>query len=177
MTGAFAFDEFGPLAVHPEGGHAWTPIGRPQRLRANYHKPHGARQFFAWYSVGDDRLGGRIERRKGVAPTLRAIQAIRRLRPDGETIYVILDNLNHHRGRAARLVRGQRRRAVFHADVRVVGEPDRGGFRSAGEFAIANSDHADHPALTKAIRGYLRWRNRNTATRSCSPPSSASSAR
>jgi transposase len=42
-----AFDEFGPLAIKPEGGHAWAARGRPQRLRANYHKPHGTRQFFA----------------------------------------------------------------------------------------------------------------------------------
>ena len=41
---------------------------RPVRLRANYHKPHGTRQLFAWYSVGDNRLYGRIEvRKKGAA--------------------------------------------------------------------------------------------------------------
>ncbi len=96
----FAFDEFGPLAIKPEGGHGWAPRSRPQRLRANYHKPHGTRQLFAWYSVGEDRLGGRIERRKGNVPTIQAIQAIRRLRPDGEQIYVILDNLSHYRGRS-----------------------------------------------------------------------------
>jgi transposase len=44
----FAFDEFGPLAVKPEGGSAWAPRRKPQRLRANYHKPHGTRQLFSW---------------------------------------------------------------------------------------------------------------------------------
>ena len=34
----FAFDEFGPLAIHPVGGCCWAPKKRPQRLRANYHK-------------------------------------------------------------------------------------------------------------------------------------------
>jgi transposase len=94
----FAFDEFGPLAVKPEGGSCWAERSKPQRLRANYHKPHGTRQLFAFYAVGPDRLYGRMEKRKGARPTLRALKAIRALLLDGETIYVILDNLNHHRG-------------------------------------------------------------------------------
>ncbi len=42
---AFAFDEFGPLAIKPEGGNCWSAKGKPQRLPANYHKTHGTRQF------------------------------------------------------------------------------------------------------------------------------------
>jgi transposase len=30
----FAFDEFGPLALHPIGGNCWSEKGKPQRLRA-----------------------------------------------------------------------------------------------------------------------------------------------
>ncbi len=41
----FAFDEFGPLTIKPVGGTAWAPKNHPERLRANYHKPHGSRQF------------------------------------------------------------------------------------------------------------------------------------
>jgi hypothetical protein len=41
----FAFDEFGPLAIKPEGGSCWASKPRPQRLRANYHKPHGTKQL------------------------------------------------------------------------------------------------------------------------------------
>ena len=91
---------FGPLALKPEGGSCWAERSKPQRLRANYHKPHGTRQLFAFYTyaVGPDRLYGRMEERKGARATLRALKAIRALVPDGETIYVILDNLNHHRG-------------------------------------------------------------------------------
>jgi hypothetical protein len=37
----FAFDEFGPLAVHPVGGCCWSMVKKPQRLRANYHKTWG----------------------------------------------------------------------------------------------------------------------------------------
>lgn len=43
----FAFDEFGPLAVHPIGGCCWAAKKRPQRLRPNSHKHCGVRQFHA----------------------------------------------------------------------------------------------------------------------------------
>lgn len=159
----FAFDEFGPLAIKPEGGHAWAVRGRPQRLRANYHKPHGTRQFFAWYSIGDDHLDGRIERRKGAAPTLRALKAIRRLRPDGEMIYVILDNLNHHRGRDIRQWCAENNLELcFTPTYASWANPIEAHFGPLREFVIANSDHRDHPALTRAIRRYLTWRNANT---------------
>src|SRR5215213_2810328 len=50
----FAFDEFGPLAVHPIGGCCWAATKNPQRLRANYHKRCGVRQFHGCYSYADD---------------------------------------------------------------------------------------------------------------------------
>jgi len=159
----FAFDEFGPLAIKPEAGHAWAPRSRPKRLRANYTKPHGTRQLFSWYSVGDDRLFGRIERRKGAAPTLRALQAIRRLRPDDQPVYVILDNLNHHRGPDLR--RWCSEHAVqlcFTPTYASWANPIEAHFGPLREFTIANSDYPDHPALTRALRRYLRWRNAHT---------------
>ena len=52
----FAFDEFGPLAIHPSRGCCWGARKKPQRLRANYHKTCGVRQFHACYSYGDDTL-------------------------------------------------------------------------------------------------------------------------
>ena len=159
----FSFDEFGPLVIKPEGGHAWAARSRPQRLRANYHKPHGTRQFFAWYSVGDDRLGGRIERRKGGVPSLRAIQAIRKLRPDGELIYVILDNLNHHRGPELRRWCAEHAvELLFTPTYASWANPIEAHFGPLRQFVIANSDYENHPALTKAMRAYLDWRNANT---------------
>jgi len=160
----FAFDEFGPLAIKPEGGHAWAARSRPQRLRANYHKPHGTRQFFGWYSIGDDRLGGRIERRKGARPTVRTLQAIRKLRPDGKPIYVILDNLNHHRGPDLRQWCADNAvELCFTPTYASWANPIEAHFGPLREFTIANSDYVDHPALTRAIRAYLSWRNANTA--------------
>ena len=159
----FAFDEFGPLAVKPEGGLAWARRGKPARLRANYHKPHGTRQLFSWYSLGDDRLFGRIEAHKGAAPTLRALQAIRALRRDDEPIYVILDNLNHHRGPdVRRWCADNGVELCFTPTYASWANPIEAHFGPLRQFTIANSDYPDHRALAKAIRAYLRWRNAHT---------------
>jgi transposase len=159
----FAFDEFGPLAIKPEGGSCWAEKSRPQRLRANYHKPHGTRQLFAWYSIGGDRLAGRIEPKKGAVPTLRALQAIRAQVPDDQAVHVILDNLNHHRGPALR-------QWCADHDVELAFTPTYGSwanpieahFGPLRQFTIANSDHQSHAELAAAIRKYVRWRNANT---------------
>jgi transposase len=160
----FSFDEFGPLAIKPEGGQTWAPKRKPVRLRANYHKPHGTRQLFSWYSVGDDRLYGRIEVRKGAAPTLRALKAIRRLRPDDKPIYVILDNLNHHRGKVLRQWCADNAvELCFTPTYASWANPIEAHFGPLREFTINNSDYPDHTALANVIRDYVRWRNANTA--------------
>ena len=86
----FAFDEFGPLAVHPIGGCCWAAKKRPQRNRANYHKRCGVKQFHGCYSVGDDRLWGVVRSRKGADFSRAAIKSCRSARPDGEIVYVVL---------------------------------------------------------------------------------------
>jgi hypothetical protein len=159
----FAFDEFGPLTIKPVGGVAWAPRGKPQRLRANYHKPHGSRQLFACYSIGADHLWGAIEPAKGADPTLRALQSIRTGLDDGEPIHVILDNLNHHRGPVMReWCEANQVELVFTPTYASWANPIEAHFGPLRQFVLANSDHADHPALGRAIRSYLRWRNAHT---------------
>jgi hypothetical protein len=159
----FAFDEFGPLTIRPVGGSAWAPAGKPERLRANYHKPHGSRQFYAWYSIGNDQLFGNLEPCKGSVATLRAIQAIRASVDDGEQIYVILDNLNHHKNCDVRdWCENNSVELVFTPTYASWANPIEAHFGPLRQFAIANSDHRDHPALARAIRGYIRWRNTHT---------------
>jgi len=159
----FAFDEFGPLTIRPVGGSAWAPRCRPQRLRANYHKPHGSRQLFACYSIGEDYLWGRIEPVKGAAPTLRALQSIRARVDDNKVIYVILDNLNHHRGPAIRQwCEANNVELVFTPTYASWANPIEAHFGPLRQFALANSDNADHTVLGRAIRSYLRWRNAHT---------------
>lgn len=159
----FAFDEFGPLTIKPVGGSAWALRSKPVRLRANYHKPHGSRQFYAWYSIGADRLDGNLEPCKGSAPTLRALQAIRASVDDGEPIHVILDNLNHHKNRGVReWCEANRVELVFTPTYGSWANPIEAHFGPLRQFVIANSDHPDHRALGRAIRNYLRWRNTHT---------------
>ena len=159
----FAFDEFGPLTIKPVGGAAWAPRGKPQRLRANYHKPHGSRQLYAWYAIGADQLGGTIEAHKGWAPTLRAIQAIRASVADDKPIHVILDNLNHHKNRDVReWCANNHVELAFTPTYASWANPIEAHFGPLRQFVLANSDHADHPALGRAIRKYLRWRNTHT---------------
>lgn len=159
----FAFDEFGPLTIRPVGGASWASKGRPVRLRANYHKPHGSRQLYAWYSIGGDRLDGNLEVRKGSAATLRAIQSIRASIDDGEPIHVILDNLNHHKNRDVRAwCDANNVELVFTPTYASWANPIEAHFGPLRQFVIANSDHADHRSLGRAIRSYLRWRNTHT---------------
>jgi hypothetical protein len=159
----FAFDEFGPLAIKPEGDSCWAEVSRPQRLRANYHKPHGTRQLFAFYSVGADRLSGRNELHKGARPTLRALKAIRALVADDRPIYVILDNLNHHRGPMVRTwCQDNAVELVFTPTYASWANPIEAHFGPLRQFTIANSDYESHAELASAIRRYIRWRNTHT---------------
>jgi transposase len=159
----FAFDEFGPLTIKPVGGSAWAPAGKPVRLRANYHKPHGSRQLFACYSIGEDHLWGTIEKTKGWAPTLRALQSIRARLDDGKPVHVILDNLNHHKNRTLRdWCDANGVELVFTPTYASWANPIEAHFGPLRQFVIANSDHADHRALGRAIRSYVRWRNTHT---------------
>ncbi|MDJ0770588.1 MAG: IS630 family transposase [Ilumatobacter sp.] len=159
----FAFDEFGPLTIRPVAGAAWAPRGRPVRLRANYHKPHGSRQLYACYSIGDDHLWGEIEPQKGSAATLRAIQSIRARLDDGRPIHVILDNLNHHKNRDVRAwCDANSVELVFTPTYASWANPIEAHFGPLRQFVIANSDHADHATLADAITNYLDWRNTHT---------------
>jgi transposase len=156
----FAFDEFGPLSCVPTPGVCWAPRGKPQRLRANYHKSAGVRQFHGCYSVGEDRLWGVVRQRKSAANTLAALRSIRAARPDGQPIHVILDNLSAHKGATIR-----RWAARHHVELCFTptyaswANPIEVHFGSLRSFVLANSDYANHTALTRALHAHLRWRN------------------
>jgi transposase len=157
----FAFDEFGPT-IRPHLGASWTEQGHPDRLPANYHKLHGVRQFHACYSVGDDTLWGVVRARKSAGNTLAALKSIRRSRPDGAPIYVILDNLSAHKGsnirsRAAR----HNVELCFTPTYASWANPIEDHFGPLRTFVVAGSNYPNHPAATRALHKYLRWRNAN----------------
>ncbi|GAA2703734.1 hypothetical protein Apa02nite_062040 [Actinoplanes palleronii] len=158
----FAFDEFGPLTIRRHLGSCWTEQGHPDRLPANYHKLHGVRQFHACCSIGDDTLWGIVRARKSADNPLAALKSIRRARPDGAPIYVILDNLSAHKGTQIRSWAARNNvELCFHPDVCVLGEPDRSALRALRTFVVAGSNHPNHTVATRALHKYLRWRNAN----------------
>jgi transposase len=158
----FAFDEFGPLVIRPQAGSGWAPRSRPHRLPANYHKRHGVRQFHGCYSVGDDQLWGIVRRRKSAANTLAALTSIRAARPDGAPIYVILDNLSAHKGTKIRAWAARNKvELCFTPTYASWANPIEAQFGPLRTFVIAGSDHPNHPALTRHLHRYLRWRNAN----------------
>ena len=160
----FAFDEFGPLALHPIGGCCWAAQKRPQRHRANYHKTCGVRQFYACYSVGDDTLWGVVRARKGADYSLEAIKSCRRARPDGDWIYVILDNLSAHRGKVIRDWCAKHNvELCFTPTYSSWANPIECHFGPTRDFVLNNSDHPSHKTLIKRLHAYLRYRNTHDA--------------
>ncbi len=158
----FAFDEFGPLAIRPVGGSAWAPAGRPQRQPANYHKLHGVRQFHGCYSVGDDELWGVVRRHKSAANTLAGLKSIRARRADSEWIYVFLDNLSAHKGKAIRSWAAKHNvELCFTPTYSSWANPIEAHFGPLREFVLNNSNHPNHVVLTRRLHAHLQWRNAN----------------
>ena len=159
-TRVFAFDEFGPLAVHPVGGCCWAAVKKPQRLRANYHKHCGVRQFHGCYSVGDDTMWGVVKPKKGIENSLAAIKSCRKARPDGEPIYVILDNLSAHKAKKIREWCAKNNvELCFTPTYSSWANPIECHFGPLRDFVLNNSDHPNHTVLTRRLHAYLRWRN------------------
>lgn len=158
----FAFDEFGPLQIRPVGGSCWSEAGRPQRQPANYHKLHGVRQFHGCYSVGDDELWGVVRRRKSWQNTLAGLKSIRKRRPDGEMIYVILDNLSAHKRVDIRVWAAKNNvELCFTPTYSSWANPIEAHFGPLREFVLNNSNHPNHVVLTRRLHQHLRWRNAN----------------
>ena len=156
----FAFDEFGPLNIRPIGGNCWAQQSEPQRQPANYHKLHGVRQFHGCYSIGDDTMWGVVRRRKSAANVLAALRSIRATRPDGELIYVILDNLSAHKGIKIREWANQHRvELCFTPTYSSWANPIEAHFGPLREFVLNNSNHPNHVVLTRRLHAHLRWRN------------------
>lgn len=158
----FAFDELGPLNLVPTPGVCWADAKQPQRLPANYHKFHGVRQFFACYHVGQDQLWGRMEKKKGWRPTLRALKSIRQRVPTRKRIYVILDNLNHHKGRDIREWAEENNvELLFTPTYASWANPIECHLGAIRQFVLKNCNYPSHRALAARLHAYLRWRNTN----------------
>jgi transposase len=91
---------------------------------------------------------------------LAALKQIRARRPDGQAIYVILDNLSAHKGE--KIHAGCASHAVercFTPTYSSWANPIECPFGPLREFVLNNSDHSSHLVVAKKIHAYLRWRN------------------
>jgi hypothetical protein len=116
----------------------------------------------------------------GHGTTLWALQSIRARLDDGEPIYVILDNLNHHENRTVReWCDANAVELVFTPTYASWANPIEAHFGPLRQSVLANSDHPDHPALGRAILLPLAQhpRSRPRDPRSRTPPPSPHSQR
>ena len=156
----FAFDQFGPLSIRPTHGSAWAPVGHPDRLPATYHRTEGIRYFHGCYSLADDRLWGVMRRRKGGDHSLAALKSIRAARPDGEPIYVILDNLSANKTpKIRRWAAGHKVELCLTPTSASWANPIEAQFGPLRTFVMGDSSHPNHTVLARKMQAYLRWRN------------------
>ena len=92
--------------------------------------------------------------------SLAAIRSCRAARPDGEMIYVILDNLSAHKSKKMKTWCAKNNvELCFTPTYSSWANPAESHFGPLREFVLNNSDHLNHPVLTRRIHAYLRWRN------------------
>ena len=109
-------------------------------------------------------MWGVVRHRKGIDNSLAAIRSCRAARPDGETIYVILDNLSAHK--AKKISRWCEKNDVelcFTPTYSSWANPIECHFGPLRDFVLNNSDHPNHKVLTRRLHAYLRWRNTHDA--------------
>lgn len=94
--------------------------------------------------------------------TLAALKSIRAARPDGALIYVILDNLSAHKGAdIRRWAKKNKVKLCYMPTYASWANPIEAHFGPPQQFTVANSNHRNHTAQTRALHAYLRWRNKN----------------
>ena len=156
------FDEMGPIQLIPHQGSGWAPVGRPERLRATYKRPHGVRYLFGALDVHRDWLFGRLRERKSAPDVLGFLRTVRMRYPARQQIYLVLDNLSTHWTKDIRCWAAASR-------VELVPTPTYASylnriechFAAIGEFVIKNADYDDWSVLQKAMADYIRLRNRS----------------
>ncbi|MBP2055247.1 hypothetical protein J2Z21_008261 [Streptomyces griseochromogenes] len=100
--------------------------------------------------------------RAAAANALAALRSIHAARPDGAPIYVILDNLSAHRGETIRRwARKNRVELCFTSTYASWANPIEAHFGPLRQFTVANSNHHNHTAQTRALQAYLRWCDTN----------------
>lgn len=155
-----AFDQMGPLSLRPMAGAGWAPIGRPERQRATFHRPHGTRYVFGAYDVHADRLRVRLRPRRRGSDNLAFMAQIRAAIPARRPIYWIQDNLS------ANWIPPIRAFAAAHR-IELVATPTYASYLNPvechffpiSEFVVNNADYIDWDAFAWALARHIQHRN------------------
>jgi transposase len=153
------------LELKPVHGQHWARIQQPRRLRATYHRLSGTEQFLGFFDVHRDCLAGTIHKRKRVPDLLTAFQRLRTAYPQGMRLYVIMDNLPHHKSHILMEYFSTHKivpvwTPTYSSWLNLI-EPH---FGVTKRFALNGSDDADHQSRRRRIYRYLRLRNRNAGS-------------
>lgn len=145
---------FGPLP-ETRGSDPEAPIScRPTTTAPPVTYFHGC------YCLGEDALWGVNHRDKGGVQSLAALKSIRAHAPDGEPIFVILDNLSAHgTPQIRRWAALHEVRLCFTPTYASWANPIEAHFGVLRQFTMANSNHPNHTVQTRRLHEYLRWRN------------------
>jgi len=148
--------------VRPQAGSTWAHKGRPVRHPATYKRPHGVRYYFGAFDVHANRLWMKPKKRKRWQEALSFLRWLRKQYPDGRRIYLVLDNLSTHKKDDVVDWCGDHNiRLVFTATNASWMNRIECHFTPVKRFVISNSNYPDHGAIARAMRKYVRWRNRN----------------
>lgn len=142
-------------------GQHWARKRHPRRFRATYKRTKGTEQFLGFYDVHRDCLAGTIHKRKTVRDILIAFQRMRRAYPRRTRLYVIIDNLPHHKAKQLKTYFAENRitpvwTPTYSSWLNLI-EPQ---FTAMKKFTLSVSDDRDHLLRRRRIYRYVRWRNR-----------------
>ena len=143
------------------GGVAWARSGRPIRMRATYHRPHGVEHFLAFYDVHGDYLNGIFRSRRGVEEVSAAFRELRKCYPR-KRLYVVLDNLHnvHDHPKFLALLKKLRIHPVWTPTQASWLNLIEAQFGVLRKFTVANTDDATHESRRNRVYAYLRYRHR-----------------
>ena len=103
-----------------------------------------------------------VREKKGIENTLKALRSIREKRPDGEQIYVILDNLSAHKGtKIRRWAERNRVELCFTPTYSSWANPIEAHFGLLCEFVLNNSNHPKYAVLTQRLHAHPSWSDAN----------------
>ena len=155
------FDEFGPIEVRPQAGSSWARQRKPVRHRATYRRLHGVRHYLAAYDVHADKLWMHQKKRKRWNETLAFFKSIRNRYDDGRKIFIVLDNFSpHKKEEVVDYCDDNNITLVFTATNASWMNRIQCHFTPIKHFVINNSEYANHDEIAKALREYVRWRNK-----------------